>query len=159
MFILWGNENLSKISENWRGCPDHFLRIDTEWPHWVCANKLCINYSKSNFMHMNNQINVNFLVSVNHHSKSKQSSLKYLGIILDDKLNRKPQIEKLMTQLSKSCRMLFKSKHYTSISVLKSVYFALFHSYLVDSILNWRANKTSLLNPIRLQNLWIWQFN
>ena len=82
-----------------------------------------------------------------------QSSLKYFGVILDDKLNWKPQIEKLVTQLSKSCGMLFKSKHYTSISVLKSVYFSLFHSYLTYSILNWeRANKMTFLPPIRLQN-------
>jgi len=48
---------------------------------------------------------------------------------------------------------LFKLKHYTNISVLKSVYFALFHSYLTYSILNWRrANKTILLPLIRLQN-------
>jgi len=97
--------------------------------HWVCANKLCINYSKSNFMLMNNHRNINFSVSINHHPVSKQSSLKYLGVILDDKLNWKPQIEKLVTQLSKLCGMLFKLKPYTNISVLKSVYFALFHSY------------------------------
>jgi len=37
--------------------------------------------------------------------------------------------------------------------VLRSVYFALFHSYLIYSILNWeRANKTTLLPLIRLQN-------
>ena len=49
--------------------------------------------------------------------------------------------------------MLFKLKHYTNISVLKSVYFALFHSYLSYSILNCgRANKTTLLPLIRLQN-------
>jgi len=59
-----------------------------------------------------------------------KAALKYLGVILDDKRNWKPQIEKLITQLSKSCGMLFKLKHYTNISVLKSVYFALFHSYL-----------------------------
>jgi len=48
--------------------------------------------------------------------------------------------------------MLFKLKHYTNISVLKSVYFAIFHSYLTYSILNWgRANKTTLLHLIRLQ--------
>jgi len=92
-------------------------------------------------------------VSINHHPISKQSSLKYLGVILDDKLNWKPQIEKLVTQLSKSCGMLLKLKHYTNISVLKSVYFALFHFYLTYSILNWgRANKTTLLPLIRLQN-------
>ena len=84
---------------------------------------------------------------------SQYQNKKYLGIILDDKLNRKPQIENLMTQLSKSCEMLFKLKHYTNILVLKSVYFALFHSYLTYSILNWgRANKTTLLPLIRLQN-------
>jgi len=66
--------------------------------HWVRANKLCINYSKSNVMLMNNHKNINFLVSINHHPISKQSSLKYLGVILDDKLNWKPQIEKLVTQ-------------------------------------------------------------
>ena len=55
-------------------------------------------------------------------------------------------MEELVTQLSKSCRMLFKWKHYTITSVLKSVYFALFHSYLTYSILNWgSANKTTLL--------------
>jgi len=104
-------------------------------------------------MLMNNHKNINFSVSINHYPISKQSSLKYLGVILDDKLNWKPQIEKLVTQLSKSCGMLFKLKHYTNISVLKSVYFALFHAYLTYSILNWgRANKTTLLPLIRLQN-------
>jgi len=49
--------------------------------------------------------------------------------------------------------MLFKLKYYTNISVLKSVQFALFHSYLTYSILNGgRANKTTLLALIRLQN-------
>jgi len=104
-------------------------------------------------MLMNNHKNINFSVSINHHPISKQSSLKYLGVKLDDKFNWKPQIEKLVTQLSKSCKSLFKLKHYTNISVLKSVYFALFHSYLTYSLLNWgRASKTTSLPLIRLQN-------
>ena len=96
-------------------------------------------------MLMNNRKNITFSVSMNHHSISKQSSLKYLGVILD-KLNWKPQIKKLVTQLSKSCGMMFNLKQYTNISVLKSVYLALFNSYLTYSILNWgRASKTTLL--------------
>jgi len=75
-------------------------------------------------MLMNSHNNINFSVSINYHPVTKQNSLKYLGVILDDKLNWRPQIEKLMTQLSKSCGMLFKLKHYTNISVFKSVYFA-----------------------------------
>jgi len=121
--------------------------------HWVRAYKLCIYYSKSNFMLMNNHKSINFSALINHHPISKQISLKYLGVIVDDKHNWKPQIERLVTQLSKSCGMLLRLKHYTNISVLKSVYFALFHSYLIYSILNWgRANKTTLFPLIRLQN-------
>ena len=43
--------------------------------HWVRANKLCISYSKSNFMPLNNHKNTNFSVLINHHPISKQSSL------------------------------------------------------------------------------------
>jgi len=103
--------------------------------HWVRANKLSNNYSKNYFMLMNNYNTINFSVSIYHHPISTQNSLKYLGVILGDKLCRKPQIEKLVTQLSKSCGMLFKLKHYTNISVLKSVYLALFHSNLTYSYL------------------------
>jgi len=87
-------------------------------------------------MLMINQTNINFSVYINHHPISKQSSLKYLWVILDDKFNRKPQIEKLVTQHSKLCGMLCELKHYTKISVLKSVYFALFHSYITYLTLN-----------------------
>jgi len=40
--------------------------------HWVRANKLCINYYKSNFILMNNHQNINFSVSINHQPISKQ---------------------------------------------------------------------------------------
>ena len=102
---------------------------------------------------MNNHKNINFSVSINNHPISNQNSLKYLGVIFDDKLNWKPQIEKLATQVSKSCGMLFKLKHDTNISVLKSVYFALFLFHYTYSILYWgRANKTTLLPLIGFQN-------
>ena len=101
-----------------------------------------------------NHNNVNLSVSINYHPISKQSSLKYIDVILDDKLNWKPQIDKLVTYLSKSCGMLFKLKHYTKISVFKSVYFALFHSYLTYPILNWmgKGQQDDFTLLIRLQN-------
>jgi len=97
---------------------------------------------------MNNHNNINFSVSINHHPVSKQISLKCLSVIFDDILNWKPQIEKLVTQLSKSCGMLFKLKHYTNISALKSVYFALFYSYLTHPILNRGGANNKTLLPL-----------
>jgi len=73
--------------------------------------------------------------------------------MLDDKLNRKPQIEKLVTKLSKSCGNLFKLKHYANISVLRFVQFSIFRSHPFYSIHSWgRYNKTTLLLQIRLRN-------
>jgi len=68
--------------------------------HWVCANKLCINYSKSNFMLMNYWKNINFSVSINHHPISKQSSLKYLGVLLDQIMWNVVQIKTLYQHFS-----------------------------------------------------------
>ena len=42
--------------------------------HRVRANKLCINYSKSNFMLMNNHKNINFSVSINHHQYQNKAA-------------------------------------------------------------------------------------
>jgi len=64
----------------------------------------------------------------------KANSSKYLGVVHDDKLSWKAQIETFVTQLSKSCGMLFKLKHDANISVLEPVYFALFHSYVTYSL-------------------------
>jgi len=150
-YISWSHlgvepAELSGIAEN------HEVYFESLITGFVLTNYVPIIPKAISCSVMNNHNNINFSVSSNHHPISKQSSLKYFGLILDNKLNWKSQIKKLVTQLSKSCGMLFKLKHYTNISVLKSVYFALFHSYLTYSI-NWgRANKTTLLPLIRLHN-------
>jgi len=56
------------------------------------------------------------------------SYLIILYIQLENKLK-----SYIVTQFFKSYRMLFKMKHYTNISVLIAVYFALSHSYLTYS--------------------------
>jgi len=92
---------------------------------------------------MNSQKNIIFSVSINHHPISKQCSLKYLGVILDDKLNWKPQTEKLVTQLSKSSGMLFTCKalrqHFSAQICLLCSFLFLFNLFNTWG----RANKTT----------------
>ena len=45
--------------------------------NWVRANKLCINYSKSNFMLMNNHKNINFSMSTSPNIKTKQLKISW----------------------------------------------------------------------------------
>jgi len=71
-----------------------------------------------------------FKVIINNHSISPEDHLKYLGVLLDNKLNWKPHVQKVKTQLSRACGVLSKLKHDTTQSVLKVVYNSLIHPFL-----------------------------
>jgi len=62
--------------------------------------------------------------------------LKCFGIRLDDKLSWKPQVKVGNTTL-RTLRNVVQIKNCTNISVFKYVPFAIFHSHLTYSLLNW----------------------
>jgi len=49
-----------------------------------------------------------FKVIINNHSISPEDKLKYLGILLDNKLSWKPHVQKVKTQPSRACEVLNK---------------------------------------------------
>ena len=56
-------------------------------------------------------------------------------------------------KLSKVCGVIYKLRHYVPFSTLKLVYYAMFHSHLQNSLVNWgRANKIHYHNLVILQN-------
>jgi len=88
-----------------------------------------------------------------HHSISPKDNLKYLGVLLENKLSWKPHVQKVKNQLSRACGVLSKLKHYTTQSILKVVYNSLIHPYLNYSILNWgRASNATIQLLSKLQN-------
>jgi len=119
------------------------------------ANKLSLNYNKTNFMLLTSQKHnpASFKVIINNHNISPEDNLKYLGVLLDNKLSWKPHVQKVKTQLSRACGILSKLKHYTTPPVLKVVYNSLIHPYLNYSNLNWgRASNATIQPLIKLQN-------
>jgi len=127
--------------------------------HWRRANKLSLNYNKTNFMLLTCRKHnpASFQVTINNHNISPEDNLKYLSVLLDNKLSWKSHVQKVKTQLSysstRACRILSKLKHYTTTPVLKVVYNSLIHPYLNYSILNWgRALNANIQPLIKLQN-------
>jgi len=53
-------------------------------------------------------------VIINNHNISPEDNLKYLGVLLDNKLSWKPHVQKVKTQLSRACGILCKLEHYTT---------------------------------------------
>jgi len=101
--------------------------------HWLRANKLSLNYNKTNFMLLTsrNHNPASFKVIINNCKISPEDNLKYLGVLLDNKLSWKPHVQKVKTQLSRACVILSKLKHYTTLPVLQVVYNSLIHPTLI----------------------------
>ena len=61
-----------------------------------------------------------FKVNINNYNISPNDNLKYLGVLLDNKLSWKPHVQKVKTQLWSAYGVLSKLKHYTTQSVLNA---------------------------------------
>ena len=99
------------------------------------------------------QNSTNFEVIVNHNNIPLTNSVKYFGVILDNKLTWQPHIEQISVKLSRAYGMIFKLRHYVPLSTLKLIYYSKFHSVLQYSLINWgRASKHLLYKIKTLQN-------
>jgi len=119
--------------------------------NWLGSNKLSLNYSKTNCILRNSQKHnpASFKVVTNNHSISPEDKHQYLGVLLDNKLSWKPHVQKVKTQLSRTCGVLTKLEHYTTQSVQKVIYNSLIHPYLKYSILNWGRASNATIQPLR----------
>ena len=105
---------------------------------WLLANRLSVHYSeKTQFMLIQGP-NVkdrrissnNFKLYMGIHEIEKTDNYTYLGIILDEKLNWKLQINKMCSKLSSVCGVISKVCHYLDRSSLMLIYNSLFDSRL-----------------------------
>ena len=91
--------------------------------NWMKINKLAINCNKTYFMTFAKP-NKSFDLNLHMESKSitQVSEIKYLGVILDNKLSWKPHVNFVKNKLLKCCFVLRKLKNYVAMVPLKLVY-------------------------------------
>ena len=73
---------------------------------------------------------------------------KYLGILIDNKLNWSNQLNAINLKLSKGTGLLAKIRHYVPSSVLRSLYFSFINPYVDYNLLNWGMAARTNLDPI-----------
>ena len=71
-------------------------------------------------------------------------SVKYLGVQIDENLNWNHHINDPAAKLNRANALLFKIRNYVNQKVLKSIYFAIFDSYLNYVNLIWAQNYNSI---------------
>ena len=122
--------------------------------HWMHANKLSINLTKSQYMLVTyKKFDLDhFKVSSNNSEIKRNECIKYLGVLIDDKLCWKNHIDYTCSKISKGCWALQNLKNILPPKFLIDVYYSLIYSHLCYCITSWGcASKTRLMPLIKLQ--------
>ena len=107
---------------------------------WLCANRLSLNVAKTEFIIFKPprmKFEERFTLKLNGVTLLESTKIKYLGIILDDRLTWKHHIYELRKKLNKSIGIIYKMKNLAPLKILLSLYYALFHSHLNYGICVW----------------------
>ena len=95
----------------------------------------------------------NFNIHMGHTVLERVKSIKYLGVIFDEKFKWKEHVSYLSSKLACSVGVLSKLRYYTNIPTLIKVYHSLICSHLNYGLIVWGAAGTTALKPVRvLQN-------
>ncbi len=116
---------------------------------WIQNNKLTLNVEKTYFMliHRRNQ-STKLNLKLNGSLITQKDQVKYLGIVIDDKLNWKPHIKNCVSKLNKCMWAITKLRHYTNVSTLKLIYFSLAYPYIQYCISSWGGACKTTLQPL-----------
>ncbi len=108
--------------------------------NWLCANRLSLNVSKTEFIIFRppkKTILNRVTLKLNGVKLFESPKIKYLGIILDNRLTWKFHTHELSKKLSRSLAMIYKIRHLCTPEVLRSLYFSLFNSHLSYGLAVW----------------------
>ena len=78
-------------------------------------------------------------------------SVKYLGVKIDTNLSWQYHVNDLSVKLNRANALLFKMRKYISCKILRSIYFAIFDSYLSYCCHVWAQNCSTIQRKVILQ--------
>ena len=105
---------------------------------WRMRNKLSVNFEKSNFMVFTRKKDkFNIQLTMEGHKLEQVSETKYLGVILDCKLNWSSHINFIRNKISRASYIISKIRYYVDLPILKMIYFSLVHPHLSYCVTAW----------------------
>ena len=119
---------------------------------WFRANCLSLNLQKTKYMlfnHKYDSTNIpNLIVGGNTIERVKKA--KFLGILLDDKLNWDEHIKHCRKKIVSGLYALNAMKHYLRTQHLRCLYFAMVHPFLQYGCVLWGGAAKKVLNTLRV---------
>ena len=124
---------------------DELVKLDK----WFALNKLSRNIEKTNFMifshkYINNVIDIN----ITNRTISRVHTTKFLGVIIDEKLNWKEHINYIKTKLSKSISIMYKAREMLNKNSVRTLYCTLFLPFIDYCAEVWGNTYNTNLRPL-----------
>ena len=105
---------------------------------WLNTNKLSLNAKKTSYMIFSkNKKSENFQIKIGNDILSRVHQAKYLGVIIDDRLNWKPHVAMVRSKMAKGCWAISRLRKFVSSNVLIKVYYGLVYSHIIYCISCW----------------------
>ena len=122
--------------------------------NWLNANKISLNVKKTEmiiFKSKQKKLEGDLKIKLCGKRLYPTESVKYLGVKIDANLTWQHHVNDLSTKLNRANALLFKMRKYVSLKILRSIYFAIFDSYLSYCCLVWAQNFSTIQRIIILQ--------
>ena len=122
--------------------------------HWLNANKISLNVKKTEmviFKSKQKKFEGDLKIKLCGKRLYPSESVKYLGVKIDTNLNWEHHVNDLSIKLNRANALLFKMRKYVSLKILRSIYFAIFDSYLSYCCLVWAQNSSTIQRMVILQ--------
>ena len=121
--------------------------------HWLLANKISLNSTKTELITFKNKNKTipKLNIKLNGIKLEPKPEIKYLGLIFDEHLTFKTQINIVNSKLKRANNLLAISRHFLPTNLLKQLYFAQFHSHLSYGCQIWGHKINNLSQTFLLQ--------
>ena len=116
--------------------------------NWLKANRLSLNISKTSYMIICNQKNA-IEIRIRDSILTKVSTIKFLGITLDENLTFNDHVKNVTTRISKSVGVMRRLHCQLPADVMVKLYYSLVYS----PVRNWHGEDPDLRMLLRLSVL------
>ena len=103
------------------------------------------------FKHQRKKPDTETKIKLNRKRRYPSQSVTNLVIKIDQNLNWKDHINDIAVKLNRANALLFKTRNFVNITILKTIYFAIFDSHINYANLVWAQNSNAMSRILTLQ--------
>ena len=145
--LLYTNNSIKKLNK--------MLNKDSNnLTNWLNANKISLHVDETEtilFKPIEKPLDCELKLNLNGKRLYQTSSVKYLGIKIDQYLNWQDHINNIAIKLNKANAMLYKVRQFVNEKTLISIYHAIFDSHLNYASIVWDQTKCSINRVFTIQ--------